>query len=471
MKYLIMILWAGAMLVSCELVDVLDHEPPHNMTPESAVKDEKSAELALTGVYGNLLGYYSYYAIGNQAFTAGILRANKSSAVNQIYYSERNLPKLKYSDGFNMPFWEHNTKVINSANLLLAALEGLSDHEFTDGRKSEMEGELRFLRAFSNFEMLRMFGEYDKPGSQFGVILRKKPATVNDVTLARSAVGETYGYILEDLDFAIQYAPDFTKATQVSKTAAEAMRIKVLFYQGDYAQALTEANAFIASGQRSLVAPYANIFSDFANAELIWVRGFAGTGEIQGQATRIKAFHNEGKWGPTDEFMALVEGDPRKDAVIKNGVGDVFGSQLTIHKAGNAGGDMPLYFMRYSEIWLMKAECEARTGTGDAMATLQQLRSGHGLPAIGAQGGVMDVLFREWLFEMSFEYGHEWHLIWRYGADKLIEMNVNVKEEYESEHITDKEGYKRSLEYKRIYAIPATEISANKLAVQNPGYN
>lgn len=471
MKYLIMILWAGAMLVSCELVDVLDHEPPHNMTPESAVKDEKSAELALTGVYGNLLGYYSYYAIGNQAFTAGILRANKSSAVNQIYYSERNLPKLKYSDGFNMPFWEHNTKVINSANLLLAALEGLSDHEFTDGRKSEMEGELRFLRAFSNFEMLRMFGEYDKPGSQFGVILRKKPATVNDVTLARSAVGETYGYILEDLYFAIQHAPDFTKATQVSKTAAEAMRIKVLFYQGDYAQALTEANAFIASGQRSLVAPYANIFSDFANAELIWVREFAGTGEIQGQATRIKAFHNEGKWGPTDEFMALVEGDPRKDAVIKNGVGDVFGSQLTIHKAGNAGGDMPLYFMRYSEIWLMKAECEARTGTGDAMATLQQLRSGHGLPAIGAQGGVMDVLFREWLFEMSFEYGHEWHLIWRYGADKLIEMNVNVKEEYESEHITDKEGYKRSLEYKRIYAIPATEISANKLAVQNPGYN
>lgn len=471
MKYLIMILWAGAMLVSCELVNVLDHQPPHNMTPESAVKDEKSAELALTGVYGSLLGYYSYYAIGNQAFTAGILRANKSSAVNQIYYSERNLPKLKYSDGFNMPFWEHNTKVINSANLLLAALEGLSDHEFTDGRKLEMEGELRFLRAFSNFEMLRMFGEYDKPDSQFGVILRKKPATVNDVTLARSAVGETYGYILQDLDFAIQHAPDFTKATQVSKTAAEAMRIKVLFYKGDYAQALTEANAFIASGQRSLVAPYVNIFSDFANPELIWVRGFAGTGEIQGQATRIKAFHNEGKWGPTDEFMALVENDPRKNVVIKNGVGNVFGSQLTIYKAGNAGGDMPLYFMRYSEIWLMKAECEARTGEGDALTTLNQLRSEHGLPAIGTQGGVMDVLFREWLCEMSFEYGHEWHLIWRYGADKLIEMNVNVKEEYESEHITDKEGYKRSLEYKRIYAIPATEISANKLAVQNPGYN
>lgn len=46
------LLCTGAMLASCELVDVLDHEPPHNMTPESAVKDEKSAELALTGEIG-----------------------------------------------------------------------------------------------------------------------------------------------------------------------------------------------------------------------------------------------------------------------------------------------------------------------------------------------------------------------------------------------------------------------------------
>lgn len=263
----ILLLCTGTMLASCELVDVLDHEPPHNMTPESAVKDEKSAELALTGVYGNLIGYYSHYALGNQAFTSGILRANKSSAVNQIYYSERNLPKLKYSDGFNSPFWNHNTEVVNSANLLLSSLEGLGDDRFTDGRKIEMEGELRFLRAFSNFEMLRMFGEYDKPESVFGIILRKKPATVNDVTLARSSVSETYDYILEDLDFAAEHGPDFSSAMRASKLAAQALRVKVLFYRGDYSGALNEANAFINAGKRELVAPYGNIFSDFNNTE------------------------------------------------------------------------------------------------------------------------------------------------------------------------------------------------------------
>lgn len=456
---------------SCELVDVLDHEPPHHMTPESAVKDEKSAELALTGVYGNLIGYYSYFAIGNQAFTSGILQANKSSAVNQIYYSERNLPKLKYSDGFNSPFWNHNTEVVNSANLLIAALEGLSEDQFTEGRKLAMEGELRFLRAFSNFEMLRMFGEYDRPESPYGLILRKRPATVNNVTLARSSVAESYDFILEDLDFAVLHAPDFTKATRASKLAAEALRIKVLFYQGDYSAALKEANTFIETGKRSLVAPYGNIFTDFDNTELIWVRGFAGSGELDGQSTRVQAFHNEGKWGPTDRFLELAEHDPRREVIIKNGVGDVFGPQLTIHKAANATGDMPLYFLRYSEIWLIKAECEARTGEGDAWLTLNRLRDGHGLPAVVSSENLMETLFREWLLEMSFENGHEWHLIWRYGVDKLIEMNENVRKEYESDQITDKEGYKQGLKYKRIYAILSSEISANKLAVQNPGYN
>lgn len=471
MKKLIIPFIASMVLVACELVDVLDQEPPHNMTPESAVKDEKSAELALTGVYGNLMGYNSYAAIGNQAFTSGILQANKSSAVNQIYYSERYLPKLKYSDGFNSPFWDHNTRVVNSANLLLAALENIGEDRFSASRKVEMEGELRFLRAFSNFEMLRMFGEYDRPESPFGIILRKQPATVNDVTLARSTVAESYDFILQDLNFAAEHAPAFTRATQASGTAAQALRVKVLFYKGDYSAALEEANAFIASGQRALVSPYSQIFKDFDNTELIWVRGYAGVSEVESQATRVKAFHNEGKWGPTDKFMEVLGEDLRKEVILKNGEGAVFGPQLTIQKAGNAVGDMPLYFLRVSEIWLIKAECEMKTGKGDALATLNQLRSGHGLPVVEFQGNLMETLFREWLLELSFENGHEWHLIWRYGADKLIEMNVNVKEEYEGEQITDKEGYKKSLEYKRIYAIPAEEISANKLAVQNPGYN
>lgn len=466
------ILLAGTFLSSCELVDVLDKEPPHNMTPETAIVDEKSAETALTGVYGNLLGYDSFQAIGNQAFTTGMLRANpKTGGGNNILYTERNMPKLSYVSMAYDPFWNNPTMVINSGNQLLNALEGMSDGQFSGNRKTTMMGEVRFLRAFSNFEMLRLFGQYDKLDSKYGMTLRKKPATVNDVMLKRSTVRETYDFILEDLNYAIQNAPDFKDATKASKTAAKALKVKVLFFMGNYPEALELANSFIASGERTLEQNYADVFTNKKNSELIFVRGFEGTIELQNQSTRVNAFHNEGKWGPSELFLEYVAGDPREQVILKNGVGAMFGSYKTINKAANAKGDMPLYWMRFSEIYMIKAECEMRAGNSSgAIVTLNDMRGAHGLSLISGNDDVKDVLFKEWVMEMGFENGHEWHALWRLGGvERLLQMNETVRELWENN--VDPDMYKESLVFKQIYPIPAGEISANKLSVQNPGYN
>lgn len=471
MKKILSILLAAGLLYSCDIVDVLDHEPPHNMTPESAVKDEKSAELALVGVYGNLIGYNSYFVIGNPAFTSGILRKaeKKNPGGNNVYYTERNLPLLKYGGAYD-ELWNSNMKVINSANLLIAALERMGDNAFSNGRKLAMEGELRFLRAFCNFELLKMFGEYDQLNSRFGVILRKKPATVNDVVLARSTVQGTYDFILEDLEFAIKNAPDFQTATAASKMAAKAMKIKVFFYMGNYPDALTLANDFIGTGVRSLEPNYSDIFTNFNNKEMIFVRGFAGSSDTDGQlGGRNKAF-DEGGWCADTSFLNLSQNDPRRDVILKAASSPYLTSELTIKKAASTKGDMPIYFMRYSEIYMMKAECEARVG-GNALGTLNNMRAGHGLPLINSSSNILNTVYDEWLLEMGFENGHEWFATWRMGTDKLLEMNWSVRKEYESDIITDKEGYKESLKYKKIYPIPSSEITANKLAEQNPGYN
>ena len=196
---------------------------------------------------------------------------------------------------------------------------------------------------------------------------------------------------------------------------------------------------------------------------------FAGTDEVKYQATRVQAYYNEGKWGPTESFMELVGDDPRKTVILKNGVGDVFGPQQTIRKASNAEGTMPTYLMRYSEIYMMKAECEARTGKGDPLATLNALRSGHGLPAITGVTDILQTIYQEWILEMGFENGHEWYATWRMGVDQLLETNRAVAEKMAT--AADPELYKANLPYKRIYPIPSSEINANKLMEQNPGNN
>ena len=95
MKKIFILLMVGSLLFSCQITDVLNQEPPHNLTPDNAITDEKSAETALTGIYGEQIGYESYMSIGNHAMTAGILQRNDNpGVVVSIYYIENRLPEL-----------------------------------------------------------------------------------------------------------------------------------------------------------------------------------------------------------------------------------------------------------------------------------------------------------------------------------------------------------------------------------------
>lgn len=229
-----------------------------------------------------------------------------------IYYIENRLPELNLVGAAYTPFWDAFNTIINSSTKLLAVLEGMSDNLFTDGRKTTMMGEIRFLRGWYMFDLLRMFGEYDKLDSKYGMIIRETPPTSDDVYKARSTVQQTYDFILKDIEYAISNAPDFTSSDFASKMAAKALKVKVLFYMGKYSEALEAANTFIGDGERALVAPYSAVFTDFSNQELIYTRGFAGTDEVKYQATRVQAYYNEGKWGPTESFMELVGTIPGK---------------------------------------------------------------------------------------------------------------------------------------------------------------
>lgn len=470
MRKIVILLMFARLLFSCQITDVLKQEPPHNLTPNNAITDEKSAETALTGIYGEQLGYESYMVIGNHAMTAGILQRNDNPGVTvSIYYIENRLPELNLVSAAYIPFWNAFNTIINSSTQLLSILDGMNDQLFSGNRKVSMMGEVHFLRGLYMFELLRMFGEYDKLDSKYGMIIRRTPPTADEVYEARSTVQQTYDFILEDIENAINNAPDFTSSDYASKMAARALKIKVLFYMGKYGEALEAANAFISGSERALVSPYAAIFTDFTNRELIYTRGFVGIDEVKYQATRVQAYYNEGKWGPTESFMELVAGDPREEVILKNGVGSVFGPQKTIQKAANAAGTMPVYLMRYSEIYMIKAECEARTGQGDPLATLNDLRTGHGLTTITASDDILNTIYKEWVLEMGFENGHEWYATWRIGVDRLLETNRAVAQKMTT--APDPDLYKANLPYKRIYPIPSDEINANKLMEQNPGNN
>src|SRR5690606_4589715 len=102
----------------------------------------------------------------------------------------------------------------------------------------------RVLRAWAHFNLLRFHGQFWDKNSEWGIVVRNTP--VNDATpIARSGVQNAYDLIFEDLNYAVENAPDFNNTFFASKEAARALRAKVYLYAKQYDKAAEDALSII----------------------------------------------------------------------------------------------------------------------------------------------------------------------------------------------------------------------------------
>ncbi len=120
--------------------------------------------------------------------------------------------------------------------------------------KEEMIGEVRFLRAYYNFELVKWFGPIPlKVDARFKL--------GDEKSIPRSSVPEVYALIEEDLIFAASVLPDFpAEKGRVTKGAAQALLGKAYLYQDKFAEAATVLDQLIAEGPYSLVEDFGSIF-------------------------------------------------------------------------------------------------------------------------------------------------------------------------------------------------------------------
>ncbi|MEP5600987.1 MAG: RagB/SusD family nutrient uptake outer membrane protein, partial [Algibacter sp.] len=120
------------------------------------------------------------------------------------------------------------------------------------------------------------------------------------------------------------------------------------------------------------------------------------------------------------------------------------------------------YFFRFPELYIMKAELLARTGSSiaDAIAPINTMRSIRTNPVIPSlnpvdQQELMDAIFLEYFFETFLENGNEFYASLRFdtaNGNPWIETTKNGK----------------SLKINSIcYPIPPSEMVTNQLMIQN----
>lgn len=481
---------------SCELVDVLDKKPAFEADLDGAITTPDAVELALNGVYYNLPGKDFISPTTGGPFKAGTMRRQEftGDAGNCIYYTERYYPTLSYSDTQE---WDDDYAIIKNANYLETAINKIADSNFSGNRKDEVLGEISYLRAFAYFRLLVRYGEFWNENSKYGIIIRNESPTVNNAKKARATVKESYEEIFKQLQVAIEKAPNWSNSSQASKEAAKALKAKALFYSGKYEEAIQAINKCIDTNQSLPDANYGDIFDKFTTSKEILFARYYDEKDAANTATRETAYgnspnKNQGYWGPSKEYVALVGNDPRAEVIFSK-VDSLYysGNKQTaydlksVKKLLNSANNMPIIFSRTAELYLMKAEALFRTGASiaEAYAPIKKIRLRAGADIVEPQNEkeLENAIFNEWMIEMSFENWHEWYTQIRFAGlnetkpnfDRLFALNIKLKEAYDKEVEKSEaqgEAYYQRIIRRRIEAIPNSEREANELAEQNPGY-
>ncbi len=446
MKKILIYITLVFFITSCELTNVLENNPPNTLVAENVVQSQEDALALLNGAYSRLVSRTSnaYYERIEEIPSVLI------GSMSEFGFSGRSFEEndILFDNVQIRFFWTIFYELINLSNNVITLTSELDDSEFSGNNKAEIIGEAHFLRAMATFDALRYFGQFYDQNSNLGIVLRTESANFVTRDKARSTVAACYAQIIADLDFSIANAPDFSISYRGSKTAAKALKAKVLLFQGKYAEAANLANEVINEGTRNLEADFSSVFDNGLNSSEIILMTYRDADSEADQNNR-KRFYT-GRASTTSWFPALMAGDSREMFTYDGS---------TLLKVNHEATFRPTYFMRLAEMYLIQAEGLLRSGASltASKAPLDVIRNRAGIGDSPATtiAELEDDIFNEIARELAFENGSEWFAAIRFDKAMTLTPTITSVNQY-------------------ILPIPEREIAGNgalTLADQNPGYD
>ena len=458
-------------------------EPPRTVTIDDLLNNPQDGAPRLTAaVYNKLYDWdvHTFSWIGISSITSD--DADKGSIAGDAGTDKHLLDSWNF-DANSYSFNESWAGNFDGIGRVAYGLKYLPDMNLPQAEKDRFIGELKLLRAYFYWNLIRMFGGVPK----IDHVLESQ----QDITSAsvRASAAEIYAFIESDcLDAIAKLPASITSAEQgrVSKYAAYALLSKAYLYQKRWADAKAMCNIIINSNRFALLNDYAKIWREAGefSSESIWEVNAIGNGPtpkgVQ-QYSSVQDIRPRG-WGfntPSADLVNAYEpNDQRKAATIMFRGQTLWDGEVVPADAPNErynyksfvsrtqetwGGDQDqtnknLRIFRYGEILLIKAEVENELNNlDDAKTALNQIRKRAGLLNTTAitQAELRDAIYKERRVEMAFEHDRTFDLrrTGRAGA-VLRALGIN--------YINGKHD---------LFPIPQIQIDrSNGILVQNPGY-
>ena len=512
-KYLFALILCFAMGACSDL----EEDARSQLNPDERILDLETVETTVAGAYGHL----SSRAFLSRALGLTLmLRSDMVDIGNPTTRPER-IEHDQFTVSASNPlildianpersFWPRLYQIVRGANETLRELEVLDDQ--APGVKEEIAARARFIRAYSYYHLVRLFGAIP--------YLDETTATVDATVTSRTPADIVYESIIADFQYAKEWLPTTrTNRALPGKAAASAFLASVYLTREDYQMAYNEATEIInnaGSYNLALEPDYRNIFhaenTDFS-LEPIFVIDFVGTNVNDESRDYLAAFtgffgqatyYPSGGWSVTVPAQAVFDtwdsGDYRKQVNFDHEAVDNSGNVLSytefssldprnanrphISKYTAMAGDLPqantsgrdshsnYQLMRYAEVLLIAAESAIEIGlTGEADQYINMIRErarngdGTGTPsAVPADisGATIDDVLEERRLELAFEHKRWYDIVRRKMGNEVFGPNG-----FEDE-LLGTQNFDPSKDY--LLPIPPIEITNNPNLDQNAGY-
>ncbi|MEJ2884285.1 RagB/SusD family nutrient uptake outer membrane protein [Pedobacter sp. GR22-6] len=457
--------------------------PTDKLAADGAYLTDNSAGAVITGILSSAAANSAYGgSLNNESigyrtslYVDDFQLINPNSTSNTAYLTSAVYHTNTLTSAYSTQ-WSILYKQLYYTNL---AIEGIKANESKLPNKNQWLGEALFIRALSHFDLLNLYGDVPLATTSNYLVNNvstrsPKAAVVNqmieDLKQAEALLGTTYLNGLSVL------TPNRARPNQY---VAAALLARVYLYNGDWANAETEATKVIGNTTAyELVAPAAAFLAN-SRETIFALAPMANTG-----ATFVRDYglYNGGMpaVAPSQANMASFSMTPISES-LKNSfeTGDARFSnwlRLTTTTASPVGGQF--YFpakyksnvvgaefnilLRLAEQYLIRAEARARlnklTEAKQDIDAVRARASLGGTPA-SLQPDLINAVMKERRVELFAEFGHRFYDLKRTGTIDVV-MNIAAPL---------KGGTWAS--WKQIWPIPATDIIANPNLTQAPEYN
>jgi starch-binding outer membrane protein, SusD/RagB family len=382
---------------------------PQNTVPSDQIKTEDDVRAVLFGGYST---WQNANAYGEKYNTFGELLVDGGDiewAGTFETYGDLHMNAQVTTAPEIYQVWANSYHTIAAANVVLSKLDILSGAE-----KTEVEGEAKFLRGVTYFNLVNFFAlPYSAGATNPGVPVILQPVEGYEPArdkLPRKTVGEVYTQIVSDLTDAADKMTDASENFRADKYAAYAFLSRVYLAQGKYAEAAAAADEVINNSGRVLMEPFEKAFNNASNsAEDIFAIQQSSQSNSGTSNFGITTFYSgdpigRGEIQITDAHLA------KYDAADDRGAFFYVGSSISGSDGNLTAKYRDLYkaipVIRLAEMYLTRAEANFRKGGAPigGVAPLDDVNTVRNRAGLGNLGAISaDAIVKERYLELAFE--------------------------------------------------------------------